>query len=71
MDKVKLVLDFFKKYLFWFITASTVVVVVVCWWMSTNSLATQFQTDKKAIEAKNSSIEAIVGEAQTHPTPAI
>jgi hypothetical protein len=68
MDKVQLILNFFKKYLFWFIALSTVILVVVCWWMSTGSLATQFSTEAKNIEGKFTSVEGIVGD-NSHPTP--
>ena len=68
MDKLKLVLDFLKKYLFWFIFAATVVLVLVGWWMSTKSLANNFQLQKIKIEKKFAEVKAISDDAQ-HPTP--
>ena len=67
MDKLKQVLDFFKKYLFWFIFAVTTVLVLVCWWMSTASLATSFQKQKVTIEKKFAEVKAVADDQQ-HPT---
>jgi hypothetical protein len=68
MNKLKFVLDFCKKYLFWFLSASTVIVVLTCWWLATRSLATQFQTQQRAVQGKFSAVEAIAGNTE-HPTP--
>ncbi len=68
MDKLKIVFDSLKKYLFWSISVAMVVVLVMCWWMATRSLAKQFQQQKKDIEGKFSSVEAIAADTQ-HPTP--
>ncbi len=67
MNKLKLVLDFFKKYLFWFIFAATIVLVMVFWWMSTASLARSFQQQKEKIEKKFAEVKAI-SDDQKHPT---
>jgi hypothetical protein len=67
MDKIKLVLDFFKKYLFWFIFATTIVLVLVCWWMSTASLAKTFQQEQVKIKKKFDEVKAIDDNKQ-HPT---
>ena len=68
MDKIKLVLDVFKKYLFWLLFVVTVVVVLVCWWLSTASLAKSFQQQKSKVEKKFTDVKAISDDAQ-HPTP--
>jgi hypothetical protein len=68
MNKLKLVLDFFKKYLFWFLSVLTIVMVLTCWWLSTRSLATQFQEQQRAIQGKFSAVEAIASNSE-HPTP--
>ena len=68
MDKVKIILDLAKKYLFWFIFASTVVVVLICWWLATTSLAKSFQLQQLKIKKKITEVEAISNDTQ-HPTP--
>jgi hypothetical protein len=68
MDKVKTILDLCKKYLFWFIFASTVVVVLICWWLATASLAKSFQLQQLKIKKKITEVEAISNDTQ-HPTP--
>ncbi len=68
MDKLKLVLDFFKKYLFWFIFAGMIILVLVCWWMSTASLAKSFQLEQVKIKKKFDEVKAI-GDNKQHPTP--
>jgi hypothetical protein len=68
MDKVKIILDFSKKYLFWFIFVSTVVVVLICWWLSTASLAKSFQLQQLKIKKKFTEVDAIATDLQ-HPTP--
>ncbi|MGD0383880.1 MAG: hypothetical protein ABSA77_10180, partial [Thermoguttaceae bacterium] len=60
MDKLKIILDFFKKYLFWFLFAATVVLVLVFWWMSTASLAKSFSQQQAKIKKKFNEVEAIV-----------
>ncbi len=67
MDKIKLVLDILKKYLFWLIFAATVAVVLIFWWMSTKSLANSFQLQKLRVEKKFSEVKAVADDAQ-HPT---
>jgi hypothetical protein len=64
MDKIKLVLDFLKKWHFWFLSGSMVVVVLVCWWFSTNSLAKQFQDRTKAIDEQFSEVNSVVNTEQ-------
>jgi hypothetical protein len=68
MDKLKLVLDFFKKYLFWFIFTGTIILVLVCWWMSTTSLAKSFLQEQVKIKKKFDEVKAIDDEKQQHPT---
>jgi hypothetical protein len=67
MDKLKLILDFFKKYLFWFIFAGTIIVVLVCWWMSTASLAKSFLQEQVKIKKKFDEVKTI-DENKQHPT---
>ncbi len=67
MDKLKLVLDFLKKYVFWFIFAGTIILVLVCWWMSTASLAKSFQQEQVKIKKKFEEVKAIEDDKQ-HPT---
>jgi hypothetical protein len=68
MDKLKLILDFLKKYLFWFIFAVTIVLVLVFWWMSTASLAKSFQQEQVKIKKKFDEVKAI-DDDKRHPTP--
>jgi hypothetical protein len=68
MDKVKIILDFSKKYLFWFISAATIVVVLICWWMSTASLANSFQLQQLKIKKKIAEVDTIANDTQ-HPSP--
>jgi hypothetical protein len=68
MDKLKLVLDFLKKYVFWFIFAGTIILVLVCWWMSTASLAKSFLQEQVKIKKKFDEVKAIDDEKQQHPT---
>ena len=68
MDKLKPILDFFKKYLFWFILAVTIILVMVCWWMSTALLAKSFQQEQLKIKKKFDEVKAIEDEKQQHPT---
>jgi hypothetical protein len=37
MDKLKSVLDYVKRYGFWFFTGMIVVVVLGCWWTKTST----------------------------------
>ena len=67
MDKLKIILDFFKKYLFWFLFTAMVVLVLVFWWMSTASLAKSFLQQQAKIKKKFNEVEAIVNDPQ-HPT---
>ena len=67
MDKLKLILDFLKKYVFWFIFAGTIILVLVCWWMSTASLAKSFQQEQVKIKKKFDEVKAIEDDKQ-HPT---
>jgi hypothetical protein len=67
MDKLKIILDFFKKYLFWFLFVATVVLVLVFWWMSTASLAKSFLQQQAKIKKKFNEVETIVNDPQ-HPT---
>jgi hypothetical protein len=68
MDKLKIILDFFKKYLFWFLFAATVVLVLVFWWMSTASLAKSFLQQRAKIEKKFNEVKTIDSDPQQHPT---
>ncbi|MGA2797762.1 MAG: hypothetical protein ABSE63_09300 [Thermoguttaceae bacterium] len=68
MDKLKLILDFFKKYLFWFVFAGTIILVLVCWWMSTALLAKSFQLEQVKIKKKFDEVKTIADDQQRHPT---
>jgi hypothetical protein len=67
MDKLKLILDILKKYLFWFIFAGTIIVVLVFWWMSTASLAKSFLQEQVKIKKKFDEVKTI-DEDKQHPT---
>jgi hypothetical protein len=68
MDKLKIVVDYSKKYGFWILLGLTVLVVLGCWWMATASVASDVKAKRTKIEETITKVQTISNTAD-HPNP--
>ncbi|MCC6124097.1 MAG: hypothetical protein IT426_03985 [Pirellulales bacterium] len=67
MDKLKSVLNYVKKYGFWFLLGTIVVAVLGCWWLATSSVAADVKDKRTKIDESFTKVQSIAGNLQ-HPT---
>ncbi len=66
MDKFKSVIDYVKKFGFWFLLGLTVLVVLGCWWWATSSVAKEVKDMRGKIDKSFKEVQAIADTSQ-HP----